>query len=133
MSFHGVGMDIFWNCTFKEMLIWAFNYFLAPSQAPSSFTMSSLSSTSVKASWQLPPVGSRHGIITGFKLLYRRKSSGDDSLTILTIESNSTLTRDVTGLHKYTEYEFQVLTYSFVGNGPKSSVEPVRTDEDGKV
>ncbi|KAL9950719.1 hypothetical protein ACROYT_G043265 [Oculina patagonica] len=102
----------------------------APSQAPSSFTMSSLSSTSVKASWQLPPVGSRHGIITGFKLLYRRKSSGDDSLTILTIESNSTLTRDVTGLHKYTEYEFQVLAYSFVGNGPKSSVEPVRTDED---
>ncbi len=115
------------------MIIWTFYCSLAPSQAPGSFVVSPLSSTSVKASWQLPPEDSRHGIITGFKLLYRRKSSAVDSLTILTIENNSTLTRNVTGLHKYTEYEFQVLAYSYVGNGPKSSVEPVRTDEDGKV
>ena len=93
--------------------------------------MAPLSSTSVKAYWQLPPAGSRHGIITGFKLLYRRKSSAADSLTILTIENNSTLTRDVTGLRKYTEYEFQVLAFSYVGNGPKSFVQPVRTNQDG--
>ncbi|KAL9950698.1 hypothetical protein ACROYT_G043239 [Oculina patagonica] len=101
----------------------------APSQAPIGFAVSPLSSTSVNASWQLPPVGSRHGIITGFKLLYRRKSSAADSLTILTIENNSTLTRDVTGLRKYTEYEFQVLAFSY-GNGPTSSVQLVTTFED---
>ena len=95
--------------------------------------MTPLSSTSVRASWQLPPVDSRHGIITGFKLLYKRKSQAADSPTILTIKNNSTLARNVTGLHKYTEYEFQVLAYSDVGNGPKSSVVLVTTNEDGKV
>ncbi|KAL9950701.1 hypothetical protein ACROYT_G043242 [Oculina patagonica] len=103
----------------------------APSQAPSSFAVFPLSSTSVKATWQLPPMGSRHGIITGFKLLYRRKSSAADSLTILTIENNnSTLTIDVTGLRKYTEYEFQVLAFSYAGNGPTSSVQLVITHQD---
>ena len=43
-----------------------------------------------------------------------------------------TLTRDVTGLDKYTEYEFQVLAFTSKGDGPKSSVGVVRTKEDGK-
>jgi len=42
------------------------------------------------------------------------------------------LSRDITGLRKYSEYEFQVLAFSSVGNGPKSSVQEVRTNEDGK-
>ncbi|KAL9950691.1 hypothetical protein ACROYT_G043230 [Oculina patagonica] len=99
----------------------------APSQAPGSFAVTPLSSTSVRATWQLPPADSRHGVITGFKLLYGRKGSAADSLTILTIEDNSTLTRDVTGLRKCTEYEFQVLAFTYVGNGQKSSVQPVTT------
>ena len=107
--------------------------FLAPSQAPASFAVSALSSTSVKASWQLPPEGSRHGAITGFKLFYQRKNSAADYPTVVTIESGSTLNRDITGLHKYTTYEFQVLAFSSVGNGPKSSVQEVRTNEDGKM
>ena len=90
-----------------------------------------LSSTSVRASWQLPPVGSRHGTITGFKLFYQRKNSAADYPTVLTIQSGSTLSIDITGLRKYSEYEFQVLAFSSVGNGPKSSVQEVRTNEDG--
>ena len=43
-----------------------------------------------------------------------------------------TLTGDVTGLDKYTEYEFQVLAFTSKGDGPKSSVVVVRTKEDGK-
>ena len=95
--------------------------------------MSVLSSTSVKASWQLPPAGSRHGAITGFKLFYQRKNSAADYPTVLAIESGSTLSRNITGLRKYTAYEFQVLAFSSVGNGPKSSVQEVRTNEDGKM
>ena len=95
--------------------------------------MSLLSSTSVRASWQLPPVGSRHGPITGFKLIYKRKNSAADYPTVLTVQSNSTLSRDITGLRKYSEYEFQVLAFSSAGNGPKSSVQGVRTNEDGKI
>ena len=95
--------------------------------------MSPLTSTKVQASWQLPPAGSRHGAVAGFKLFYQRKNSAADYPTILTIESNSTLSRNVTGLHKYTEYEFQVLAFSYVGNGPKSPVKQVTTNQDGKM
>ena len=39
--------------------------------------------------------------------------------------------RDVTGLRKYTEYEFQVLARTSAGDGLKSAVEVKRTFEDG--
>ena len=38
----------------------------------------------------------------------------------------------VSGLSKYTTYEFQVLAFSSVGDGPKSAVESETTMEDGK-
>jgi len=69
----------------------------------------------------------------GFKLLYRNKSSAADPLTVITINNNSTLSREVTGLGKYKEYEFQVLAFSSVGNGPESPVKVVRTNEDSKL
>ena len=105
----------------------------APSQAPPSFSVIPLTSSSVRASWQLPPANSTYGIIIGFKLLYRNKSSSAAPLTVITIGRNSTLTRNVTGLAEFTEYEFQVLAFSSMGNGPKSSVQKVRTNEDGKT
>ena len=95
--------------------------------------VSALSSTIVRASWQLPPADSRHGEIKGFKLFYQRKNSAADYPTVLTVEGSSTLSIDITGLWKYTVYEFQVLAFSSAGNGPKSSVQDVRTNEDGKM
>ena len=44
----------------------------------------------------------------------------------------STLTRVVSTLDKYTEYEFQVLASTSKGDGPRSSVLVERTMEDGK-
>ena len=83
------------------------------------------------ASWKLPPVDLRNGIIKGFKLFYIRKSSRAPATIIIT--NNGTINaKDVTGLDKYTEYEFQVLAFTFVGDGPNSSVEIIRTKEDGK-
>jgi len=99
-----------------------------PSHAPPGFSLVPLNSTSVRASWQFPPPDSIHRIIKGFKLLHRIKGSSDP-LTVMTIGINSTLSTDVTGLRKYTKYEFQVLAFSSVGNGP-SSVKEVRTNED---
>ena len=95
--------------------------------------MSALSSTSVRATWQLPSADSTHGVIIGFKLFYQRKNSAAAYTTVLTIQSNSSLSRDITGLRKYTEHEFQVLAFSYVGNGPRTSVKEVRTNEDGKI
>ena len=47
--------------------------------------------------------------------------------------SGTSLTRVVSGLLVYTEYEFQVLAFSSKGDGPKSSVVFERTKEDGKI
>ena len=41
--------------------------------------------------------------------------------------------KNVPGLDKYTEYEFQVLAFTSVGDGPNSSVEVERTMQDGKM
>ncbi|XP_022805719.1 receptor-type tyrosine-protein phosphatase F-like isoform X3 [Stylophora pistillata] len=101
----------------------------APSQPPSNFKVTATSSTSVTASWQLPPEDSRNGIIKGFKLFYKRKDSSGSG-NILTINSESTLDKDVNGLDEYTEYDFRVLAFTSAGDGVNSSVVRKRTKED---
>ena len=93
--------------------------------------MTASSSTSIRASWQLPPADSRNGIITGFKLFYRQKHS-DNQPKLLNISSASIRAETVRELMKFTEYEFQLLAYTSVGNGPNSSVQFAKTMEDGK-
>jgi len=88
-------------------------------------------STSITASWQLPPENARHGIIKGFKLFYRKKDSVGSPF-ILIINGGGNHNKDVTGLAKYTEYEFQVSAFTSGGDGPKSTVVVNRTKEDGK-
>ena len=102
-----------------------------PLKAPNNFTVIARNSTSITASWQLPPADSRNGIIRGFKLFYKKKDSSL-SPTSLIIYNGTIRTKDVVGLDEYTEYEFQVLAFTSVGDGPKSSVEVDRTNEDGK-
>ena len=48
------------------------------------------------------------------------------------IGSGARRTKEVTGLDEYTEYEFQVLAFTSVGDGPKSSFQIEFTLEDGK-
>ena len=93
--------------------------------------MTAINSTSILASWQLPPLGSRNGNITGFKLYFKRKGC-DYSSTILVIQNASTLTKALATLDKFSEYEFQILAFTSVGDGPKTPVKSVKTKEDGK-
>ena len=101
-----------------------------PSKAPSELILSAVSSTSITASWQLPPAYSRHGIIAGFKLFYKKKGF-IGSIRVETINDGRTFLGVINGLDKYTEYEFQVLAFTSHGDGPKSSVVVERTMEDG--
>ena len=104
----------------------------APSKAPSSFRVTAVTSTIITASWQLPPADSRNGIIIGFKLFYKKRGSAGAATTV-TINNGAALSKDVTGLDVYTEYEFEVLASTSVGDGPRSSpVVFVRTTKDGK-
>ena len=88
-------------------------------------------STSVTASWQLPPADFRNGIITGFKLFYGQKRCYNQP-KLLHISNASVRAETVRELIKFTEYEFQLLAYTSVGDGPNSSVQFVTTMEDGK-
>ena len=49
------------------------------------------------------------------------------------MNNGTVLSRDVAGLDIYTEYEFEVLAFTSVGDGPRSSpLVVVRTTKDGK-
>ena len=48
------------------------------------------------------------------------------------INDKTILRKNVTGLDKYTDYEFQVLAFTSKGDGPKSSAKSETTKEDGK-
>ena len=122
-------------CNFTFIIIYEFKHtFLfvitVPSQPPTAFQLTASSSISITASWQLPPVFARHGNITGFRLFYKKKGSVG-SATTLPISDGRTSSRTVSGLDKFTEYEFQVLAFTSDGDGPKSSVKVKRTMEDG--
>lgn len=64
-------------------------------------------------------------------MLYREKSSAALP-RILTINNGTIESQAVTGLDKYTRYDFQVLAFTSVGDGPRSSVVVERTKEDGE-
>ena len=105
--------------------------FSAPSKAPENFTVTAHSSTSITAYWQLPPTDSRNGIIVGFKLFYKKIDSAA-SATMIILNNGTINIRNVTGLDEYAEYEFQLLAFTPVGDGPKSSLQFAKTMEDGK-
>ncbi|XP_068727464.1 uncharacterized protein [Montipora capricornis] len=99
-----------------------------PSNAPSGFTVTASTSTSVTALWGQLPTGSRNGVIKGFKLFINRKGSEDKPNIHLVNASNSPVYRKkVTGLQESTEYKLQVLAFTSVGDGPKSPVQVVKT------
>ena len=64
--------------------------------------------------------------------MFYKISGSAEPPTVKIIDSAAIMPRDVTGLTKYTEYEFQVLAHTSAGDGPKSAVEVERTMEDGK-
>ena len=117
----------------KIALGYFFNFFniSVPSQAPTAFTVIATNSTTIKASWQISPADSRRDIIKGFKMFYKKE--GIVGLgTEITINGSEVRSYYATGLNENTEYEFQVAAFTSAGNGPRSSVNVVRTVEDGK-
>ena len=101
---------------------------------PTNFNVTPLTPTSVRASWEFNSSDSMplEDVIRGCKLLYRLRNSSAQLSTAI-IWGNSTFSKNISGLEKYTEYEFEVLTLTGKGNGPSSSVLVVRTNEDGEI
>lgn len=100
-----------------------------PSQAPISFTLNAVSSTSITASWQLPPAHSRNGNITGFKLFYKKEDPEGSPVFTVIMNDGAIRVKTVTRLDKHTEYEFKILAFTSVGDGPNTAVRTMRTKE----
>ena len=115
----------------EKLIIINIEYSIAvPSQPPGHFSVTAKTSTSITASWQLLPADSMNGIIKGYKLFYKKKDSVG-SPNIEQINNKTIVSQDLTELEEYTEYECQVLAFTSVGDGPKSTVKSVTTKEDG--
>ena len=102
-----------------------------PVKTPILVNVTPQSSTSVAAFWELPKWYTNDKDMLSYKLLYRSLASDTKTVTAaLTVKENFSTV--VTGLEKFTKYEFKVCVCSSVGCGPKSSPKIARTLEDGK-
>ena len=106
----------------------------APSMAPLDVTASNRSSTAIYVGWSPIPQQFIHGILMGYHLHYINtdpEGFGDVSKGIHTIETGRTSAL-IQGLLKFTNYRIQVSGFTVKGNGPRSDVVVVKTEEDGK-
>ena len=65
-------------------------------------------------------------------MFYQKKGSAGSEL-MWHITDQAKRLEEVTSLEKYTEYEFKILAFTSVGDGPKSSILTERTKEDGET
>ena len=122
-----------------SLLSSSFFFIPVPVEAPILVKLTAQSSTSVAAYWKLSERYLHERDLISFKLLYQKK--GSNSSQIQTIKGAKNVQwfngsfgffSKVTGLEKFTEYEFEVCAFSLVGDGRKSSLQIARTLEDGK-
>ncbi|XP_060916621.1 netrin receptor DCC [Labrus mixtus] len=87
-----------------------------PSAPPQNITLEVVLSRSIKVSWQPPPPSSQNGLITAYKIKYRKTGRRGDQEAI---EPNN-FWYLFTGLEKGSQYSFQVSAMTANGTGPAS-------------
>ncbi|GFO29921.1 Down syndrome cell adhesion molecule [Plakobranchus ocellatus] len=100
-----------------------------PSQPPEGVQATPLSSDSVKVAWSPPPLFTLHGILQGYKILYKPVRLDEDE-SDANFQTSSQLEIVLFGLEKFTNYSLQVLAYTRKGEGVRSEPVFVRTRED---
>ncbi|XP_067123055.1 cell adhesion molecule Dscam1-like [Centruroides vittatus] len=100
-----------------------------PSQPPHRVQCLPLTSQSLHISWEAPPMSSIHGILQGYKILYRPAETlaGDEEY-----EEKRVTEQDakLTSLHKYTNYSIMVVAFTQKGYGVRSNPVYCMTLED---
>ena len=109
-----------------------------PVEAPI-LVLTAQSSTSVAAYWKLSKRYYNERKLISFKLLYQKEGSNVPQIQTIKDAKNVRIengllvfSSEVTGLEKFTQYEFEVCAFSSVGCGRKSSSKIASTWEDGK-
>lgn len=98
---------------------------LVPDDAPGSFRVNTITSTTCNLMWSRPSVP--NGDLIHYTISYNSTSGTEARVTV---DGDRTDTV-VTGLHPYTYYSFNVSASTRVGNGPSASI-ALRTEEDSK-
>lgn len=108
-----------------------------PTRAPRNVQVVAQNSTVIRVSWQPVDAAYINGVALGYKVKARRQgqSTFEKELSVPPNPNDpiGIQSVDVPGLKKYTYYSVQVLCYTGAGDGPSSSPESVRTDEDGEL
>uniref|UniRef100_A0A8D3DXY2 Netrin receptor DCC n=1 Tax=Scophthalmus maximus TaxID=52904 RepID=A0A8D3DXY2_SCOMX len=96
-----------------------------PSAAPQNITLEVVLSRSIKVSWQPPLRSGQNGVITAYKIKYRKTGRRGDQEAI---EPNN-FWYLFTGLEKGSQYSFQVAAMTANGTGPASDWFTAETPE----
>ncbi|XP_029037667.2 neogenin-like isoform X3 [Osmia bicornis bicornis] len=107
-------------------------YSAQPTQPPHNVTVEPVSPTSIIIRWE-PPLEGQNGIITGYKIRYRRHDRGSQPVTITT-EGNQR-SRVLTGLEKHVVYQVRICALNVNGTGPWTEwiqIETYETESDEK-
>lgn len=105
-------------------------YSAQPTQPPHNVTVEPVSPTSIIIRWE-PPLEGQNGIITGYKIRYRRYDRSSQPVTITT-EGNQR-SRVLTGLEKHVIYQVRICALNVNGTGPSSEwiqIETYETESD---
>ncbi|XP_044590608.1 neogenin isoform X1 [Cotesia glomerata] len=97
-----------------------------PSHPPHNVTLEAASSTSIIVRWE-PPLEGQNGIITGYKIRYRRQDRRYHSNTITT-EGNTRL-HVISGLEKHGVYHVRICALNVNGTGPWTEWMAIETYE----
>ncbi|XP_046562844.1 LOW QUALITY PROTEIN: neogenin-like [Haliotis rubra] len=98
-----------------------------PSAAPQNFTLEVSSATRIIVRWEPPALDNRNGIITGYKIRYKRRGTKQGK-TVTTDGNRNNYA--LTELRKGTEYQVRISALTVNGSGPATSWEHATTYRD---
>ncbi|XP_028409022.1 protein sidekick-2-like [Dendronephthya gigantea] len=99
-----------------------------PSRSVNFLTARALSSTSIKVKWGQIPHGMVHGMLRGYKVLFRTIDDDGDFMVNKTFPTTYEII--LKNLLKYTKYSIRVIGYTIKGNGKASNDINCTTFED---
>ena len=101
-----------------------------PSRSVNFVTARALSSTTIKVNWDRIPQDKVHGILRGYKILYRAIDGNGDYMVDETIPFTYEII--LKNLLKFTKYGIRVIGYTRKGDGKASNEINCTTFEDRK-
>ncbi|XP_029948858.1 protein sidekick-1-like isoform X2 [Salarias fasciatus] len=100
----------------------------APSVAPQSIRVSSVSPSSLEVTWDTPPLETQNGLIQGYKIHYweRDKQNQTEKVKVIFVPDTRVV---LVNLTSYTSYLVTLTAFNMAGDGPPSDPRGARTQQ----